>query len=172
MFSLFVTVKLEIYIYHHKRHVKKLALLHVGHCGHYWNKQYSHSSYQIVLHYLWLLTHQVYTCTQLYGINGFLYTRIDISGSDISPTTGNSSFPQDRVCADQFIKVNGTCYPRCDSFEQSPHDVTVALKIIRLFAACYGLVVGIVVLILSFVNWKTMYASHKVLPDLSILFVF
>ena len=162
MFSLFVTAKLEIYIYHHKRHVKKLVLLHVGHCGHYWNKWSTHTSYQIVQYCLRPHIHQVYTCTQLYGINGFLYTYVDISGSGnsyISPTTGTSSLPQDTVCADQFVKVNGTCYPRCDSFEQSPHDVTVSLKAIRLFAACYGFTVGIVVLILSFLRWKTMYVN-------------
>ena len=92
MFSLFVTVKLEAYIYHHKRHVKKLALLHVRHCGHYWNNRSNHSSYQIVLNYLWLLTHQVYTCTQLYEINGFLYTHVDISSS------GNSDIYKYYVC--------------------------------------------------------------------------
>ena len=126
----------------------------------------NHSSYQIVLCCLWLLTHQVYTCTQLYGINGFLYTHVDISGSgnsDISPTTGTSSLPQDTVCADQFIKVNGTCYARCDSFEQSPHDVTVAVQNMYLFSAYYGFPVGIVVLILSFVRWKTMYVNQNVL---------
>ena len=85
--------------------------------------------------------------------------------SDISPTTGTSSLPQDTVCADQFIKVNGICYPRCDKFELSPHDVTVALKSSEVFAACYGLVVGIVVIILSFVRWKTMYANYNVLLD-------
>ena len=157
MLSIFVTVKLEIYIYHHKRDVKKLALLHVGHCGQNWNKRYNHSSYPIVLHYLWLLTHQVYTCTQLNGINGFLYIHVDISSS------GTSSLPQDTVCADQFIKVNGICYPRCDKFELSPHDVTVALKGSKWFAACYGLVVGIVVIMLSFVRWKTMYANYNIL---------
>ena len=99
---------------------------------------------------------------QLYGISGFLHTHVDISGSgnsDISPTTGTSSLPQDTVCADQFIKMNGTCYAQCDSFEQSPHDVTVALTITRMFAACYGLIVGIIFLILSFVRWKTMYVN-------------
>ena len=102
---------------------------------------------------------------QLYGISGFLHTHVDISGSGnsyISPTTGTSSLPQDTVCADQFIKVNGTCYARCDSFEQSPHDVTVVLKSIRQFAACYGFTVGIVVIILSFVRRKTMYANRNV----------
>ena len=92
------------------------------------------------------------------------YIHVDINGSgnsDISPTTGTSSLPQDTVCADQFIKVNGTCYARCDSFEQSPHDVTVVLRTAQLFAASYGLVLGIVVLILSFVHWKTMYANHN-----------
>ena len=90
------------------------------------------------------------------------YTHVDMSGSsnsDISPTTGTSSLPQDTICADQFVKVNGTCYAQCDSFEQSPHDVTVVLTITRMFAACYGLIVGIVVLILSFVRWKTMYVN-------------
>ena len=67
--------------------------------------------------------------------------------------------PQETVCADQFFKVNGTCYARCDSFEQSPHDVTVAVQNIQLFAACYGTTVGIIVLILSFVRWKTMYVN-------------
>ena len=92
----------------------------------------------------------------------FVCTHVDISGSgnsDISPTSGTSSLPQDTVCADQFIKINGTCYARCDSFEQSPHDVTVILTITRLFAAYYGLIVGIVFLILSFVRWKTMYVN-------------
>ena len=164
MFFLFVTVKLEIYIYHHKRCVRKLVLLHVGHCGHYWNKRYNHSNYQIVLHYLWLLIHQVYTSRELYGLNGFLHTHVDISGSgnsDISPTTGTSSLPQDTVCADQFIKINETCLARCDSFEQSPHDVTIILTITRMFAACYGLIVGILLIILSFVRWKTMYGNSN-----------
>ena len=87
--------------------------------------------------------------------------------SDISPTTGTSSLPQDTVCDDQFVKINGTCYARCDSFEQSPHDVTVTLKSVRLFAACYGFIVGIVVLILSFVRWKTMYDKYNVLLNFS-----
>ena len=93
-----------------------------------------------------------------------------MSGSgnlDISPTTGTSSLPQDTVCADQFVKVNGTCLARCDSFEQSPHDVTIALKTIRQFAACYGFSVGIVVLILSFVRRKAMYANYNVLLHFS-----
>ena len=95
----------------------------------------------------------------------YIHVYIDISGSgnsDISSTTGTLSLPQDTVCADQFIKINGTCYARCDSFEQSSHDVTVALKTIRQFAICYGLIVGIVVLILSFVHRKTMYVNHNV----------
>ena len=77
--------------------------------------------------------------------------------SDSSLTTSDSSLQQDTVCDDQFIKVNGTCYARCDSFEQSPHDVTVALSIIQIFAACYGIAVGTIVLIISFVRWRTMY---------------
>ena len=74
----------------------------------------------------------------------------DISGSsnsDISHTTGTSSLPQDTVCTDQFIKINGSCLAQCDSFEQSPHDVTVVLTITQMYATCYELVVGIVFLI-------------------------
>ena len=41
-----------------------------------------------------------------------------------------------------------------NSFEQSPHEVTVLLKSTQLFATCYWLVVGIVVIILSFVRLK------------------
>ena len=85
---------------------------------------------------------------------------LDTSGSgnsNPSLTTGNSSLQQDTVCDDQFIKVNGTCYARCDSFEQSPHDVTVALDIVQIFAASYGIIVGAIVLIISIVRWKTMY---------------
>ena len=85
--------------------------------------------------------------------------------SDISPTTGTSSLPQDTVCADQFWKINGTCLALCDRFEQSPHDITVAVQNLQLFAACYGFIVGFVVLILSFVRWKTMYASYNILLD-------
>ena len=106
--------------------------------------------------------------TQLYRINGFLYTYVDIIGSgnsDISPTTGTSSLPQDTVCADQFIKVNGICYAQCDSFEQYSHDVTLTLNSTRWFIACYGFTVGIVVIILSFVRWKTMYANYNVVLD-------
>ena len=77
--------------------------------------------------------------------------------SDSNLTTGNTSLQEDTVCDDQFIKVNGTCYARCDSFEQSPHDVTVALDVIQTFAACYGTTVGAIVLIISFVRWRTMY---------------
>ena len=124
--------------------------------------------FQIVLNYLWLHTHQVYPCIQLYRINGFLHTHIDISGSgnsDVSPTTGTSSLPQDTICADQYININGTCYARFDSFEQSPHDATVVVQNIQLFAACYGIIVGVVVLILPFVRWKTMYAYYNVILD-------
>ena len=85
--------------------------------------------------------HSVFTLTKVTYI---LLTKIlpdnCVSGSgnsDISHTTGNSSLPQDTVCAAQFIKINVTCYPLCDSFEQSPHDVIVALTIIQMFAACY-----------------------------------
>ena len=47
-------------------------------------------------------------CKQLHGINAFLYTNVDINGSDksdISPTTGTLSLPQNTVCADQFINI-------------------------------------------------------------------
>ena len=64
--------------------------------------------------------------------------------SDISPTIGTSPLPQDTVCADQFVKLNETCYARWDSFEQGPYDVTAILTITQIFAACYGLIVGIV----------------------------
>ena len=114
--------------------------------------------------------YQVYTCKWLYGISTFLCTHVDISGSgnsDISPTTVNSCLSQETVCADQFVKINGTCYARCDSFEQSPHDVTVSVQSIQLFAACYGFIIGTIFLILSFVRWKTMYANNKFLLALS-----
>ena len=52
-----------------------------------------------------------------------------------------------KVCADQFIKINGTRFPQCDSFEQSPHDITVVVQNMYLFSAYYGFTVGIVVFI-------------------------
>ena len=94
-------------------------------------------------------------CTT-YGYSHTRYIHVHsyyISGSgnsDISPITSGSIFPSDTVCVNQFIKVNGTYYP---------HDVTVILTITRMFAACYGLFIGIVFLILSFVRWKTMYVN-------------
>ena len=85
--------------------------------------------------------------TQLYA---FLHIDLDISGSGnsvISPTTDTSYLPQDAVYDDQFIKINGTCFPQCDSFEQSPHDVTVVVQNMYQFSACHRFTVGIFVLL-------------------------
>ena len=45
---------------------------------------------------------------------------------------------------------------RCDSWEQSPHEVTVALKVIVLIAASFGLLAGIIVVAISCLRWRVM----------------
>ena len=84
---------------------------------------------------------------------------LDISGSgSLNNNKSNSSLlPDETVCTDQFSKINGLCRARCDSFEQSSHDVTLAVFITTLFSAWFGLIIGIIVIIISFVRWKVMY---------------
>ena len=65
MFSLFLIVQLVIYIHLQEKLAKTLLLLYVGHCGNYWNNWSSHSSYQIIQHYLLLYSLWVqYTVTR------------------------------------------------------------------------------------------------------------
>ena len=86
------------------------------------------------------------------------YLDISGSGSLNNSNESNSSLLSDEtVCSDQFSKINGSCHARCDSFEQSSHDVSFAVFIIELFAACFGLIIGIIVITLSFLRWKAMY---------------
>ena len=50
-------------------------------------------------------------------------------------------------CSPDFIMINSSCRPRCDGWEQSSHEKTVAVTVIELFAAALGLTVGIVVIV-------------------------
>ena len=83
---------------------------------------------------------------------------LDISGSGSLNNKSNSSLlPDETVCTDQFSKIDGLCLAKCDRFEQSSHDVTFAVFITEFFAAWFGLIIGIIVIIISFIRWKVMY---------------
>ena len=69
----------------------------------------------------------------------------------------NSSIPAiDVTCRDDFYEINNTCAPRCDKWEQNPHNITIAVLVVQNFAAWLGLLVGIIVIISSCIRYKNM----------------
>ena len=60
------------------------------------------------------------------------------------------------TCAEHFENVNGSCVARCDAWEQSPHGVTIALTVVELVAASFGLLAGITLILLSVLKRRHM----------------
>ena len=76
-------------------------------------------------------------------------------------TTSNDSYAQidstikNISCRDDFILIDKTtCYPRCDRFEQHPHDAIQAMLVAEIIAGLIAAMFSITALILSVYNRK------------------
>ena len=63
---------------------------------------------------------------------------------------------QDITCKEDFIKINNTCHPRCDRFEQGTHDGSQLLIYSELIASCVALLLCILIIGISIKNYKIM----------------
>ena len=76
--------------------------------------------------------------------------------SVITPEFNNSMESNNISCRDDFFLQNGTCYPRCDRFEQHPHVAIQTMLTAEIIAASIATLVSITALILSVYNRKNM----------------
>ena len=77
----------------------------------------------------------------------------------ITCTCTSSEFcavPQNLSCRDDFIRLNGSCQPRCDRFEQHGHTTILLNRVIRLTAAILAVIGGIGFLVASAMRYKQM----------------
>ena len=70
-------------------------------------------------------------------------------------TTLNSTL-QNITCREDFIKINNTCQPRCDRFEQTTHTESQLLIYSEIIASCVGFLLCILIVALSIKNYKSM----------------
>lgn len=75
----------------------------------------------------------------------------------------NVSVSSNTTCRDEFLLVNGACIARCDSWEQDPHDVSLALDLIELVGALFGLLGTIMLVVISIIRWRSMFSFPAVL---------
>ena len=68
----------------------------------------------------------------------------------------SNSILQNITCRNDFSKVNNTCQPRCDRFEQGTHIGTQIMIYSEIVASCVALFFCILILVLSVKNYKTM----------------
>ena len=59
-------------------------------------------------------------------------------------------------CSDAFFASNGVCLPRCDKWKQYPEDVSKAMDVVVIISSAVTVVVGIIALVASCVNWRKM----------------
>ena len=87
----------------------------------------------------------------------YMHTYIHTAGNSTPHIDiDNSSFTINVTCRHDFYEINNTCTPRCDKWEQSPHDTTIAVLTVLNFAAWLGLLVGVIVIISSCIRYKNM----------------
>ena len=60
------------------------------------------------------------------------------------------------TCREDFIKINSTCIPHCDKFEEFPPFETDFLISIEIIASVLALIVSILIIILSIKDHKRM----------------
>ncbi len=73
------------------------------------------------------------------------------SHADTDSTVRNIS------CRDDFVLIdNTTCYPRCDRFEEHPHNAIQAMLVAEIIAGLIAAMFSITALILSVYNRKNM----------------
>ena len=61
------------------------------------------------------------------------------------------------MCRDDFIKINNTCEPRCDRFEQATHHGSQLLIYSELIASYVALLLCILIVALSVKDYKIMW---------------
>ena len=59
-------------------------------------------------------------------------------------------------CSDVFLASNGVCLPRCDKWKQYPEDISKAIDVVVIIYSAVTVVVGIIALVASCVNWRKM----------------
>ena len=67
---------------------------------------------------------------------------------------------QNITCRDDFIKINNTCQPRCDRFEEGTHTGSQLLIYSELIASSFGLLVCILIVTISIKDYKKMWVDH------------
>ena len=63
---------------------------------------------------------------------------------------------QNITCREDFIKINNTCQPRCDRFEQGTHEGSQLLIYSDLIASIVNLLLCIVIVAISIKDYKIM----------------
>ena len=82
-----------------------------------------------------------------------LYT--DHKNKSLLSYSSNSTI-ENITCRNDFSKVNNTCQPRCDRFEQGPHIGTKVWIYSEVVASYVALLLCILIVTLSIKNYKTM----------------
>ena len=62
-------------------------------------------------------------------------------------------------CSNAFFASNGTCIPRCDSWKQYSDAARIALDAVIIVATIARVVFGVIALVASCINWRTMCAT-------------
>ena len=89
-----------------------------------------------------------------YYINVFYSITDTENGSFINKSLNYTI--QNITCREDFIKINNTCQPRCDRFEQGTHNGSQLLICSELIASCVALLLCILIVAISIKNYKSM----------------
>lgn len=74
----------------------------------------------------------------------------------VEVTSSNSGLNETVVCHDDFMLINSTCYPRCDRFEELPHNTIKAIVGVEAAASVIGLTLSVAALVISVWNRENM----------------
>ena len=78
------------------------------------------------------------------------------SSQRVLPGSGMDNVMDNITCAPEFSLINASCVARCDSWEQSPRHVTVAVMVVEIVAAALGLLAGFTLLVVSCIRRRNM----------------
>lgn len=71
----------------------------------------------------------------------------------------NNSLSGNITCLDEFIELNGTCHPRCDSWTTQLKSIVAVQRASRFLAAVTGVVGGFTFLVASVLRRQHSYVS-------------
>ena len=63
---------------------------------------------------------------------------------------------QDIICRYDFIKQNGTCWPRCDRWTQNPENIAPILRITVTALSSLGTLIAVICLCFAIYEYKTL----------------